>query len=64
MVDGDGYYSISIKLIDNEDRITYYKKSDLKVSIGWNFVAVYWDDIYEFTYMTMYSRNEDELLMQ
>lgn len=34
------------------------KATNLKVAKGWNYVAVLIDEIYEYSYLTMYSRSE------
>jgi len=64
-VDGNGYYTFTIRLVDNENRVVWRKKTTtLQVALGWNFVGFYLDEIYEFSYIFMYSRNENQANQQ
>ena len=60
-VQGDGYYFIEIRLYNqttNTESLIKEKATNLKVAKGWNYVAVLIDEIYEYSYLTMYSRSE------
>jgi hypothetical protein len=60
-VQGDGYYFIEIRLYNQTtgtESLIKEKATNLKVAKGWNYVAVLIDEIYEYSYLTMYSRSE------
>lgn len=62
-VQGDGYFYIEIRMIDNEVLSAIKEKTtNLKVSEGWNYIAVDLDEIYEYSYLTMYHRSETSTL--
>ncbi len=62
-VQGDGYFYIEIRLINNEVTSAIKEKTtNLKVSEGWNYIAVDLDEIYEYSYLTMYHRSETTTL--
>jgi hypothetical protein len=58
-VNGDGYYYIMLALVNNEV-LTQYREvaTTLQVASGWNYVAINLDEIYEYSYVTMYNRYE------
>lgn len=56
---GDGYFYIELTTTDNA--ATVYNKettTTLQAKKGWNYIAVHADEIYEYTYITMYHRSE------
>jgi len=58
-VDGDGYYYYTIRLIDNELDVVHHKRTNLEVKDGWNYVALYVEEVYEYSYIKMYNRYEN-----
>ena len=44
----------------NNEAISYYsfRTTTLKVGEGWNYIAFYLDEVYEYSYITMWNRYE------
>lgn len=60
-VQGDGYVFLEIAMnVNNDAAPVYYRETatTLQVKKGWNYIAIHIDEIYEFSYVTMYLRNE------
>lgn len=60
-VNGDGYLFWEIGMRDtsyNTEYIWRETTSTLKVAKGWNYVAIDFDEIYDYTYFKMYLRTE------
>ena len=60
-VQGDGYIYFEIRMYDDTipTEILYRETTTtLKVQKGWNYIGFHLDEIYEYSYMTIYLRNE------
>lgn len=61
-VNGDGYLFWEIGMQDTSNYNTEYiwreTTTTLKVEKGWNYVAIDFDEIYDYTYIKMYLRTE------
>ena len=60
-VQGDGYFFIEIAMNNNDDSVPVYyyeTTTTLQVKKGWNYFAIHVDEIYEYSYVTMYHRSE------
>ncbi len=58
-VQGDGYIYYELGLYDNGAAILVSETTTtLQVKKGWNYVGMMVDEIYEYSYVTMYLRNE------
>lgn len=63
-VQGDGYVYFEIRLYDDSSysEILYRETTTtLKVKRGWNYIGFHMDEIYEYSYLTVYLRNEDHV---
>ena len=48
-----------MRVYDNGNIFTHRETTTtLKVEKGWNYIAIHCDEIYEYSYFTMYHRNE------
>lgn len=60
-VDGDGYFFWEIGMQDTSTSSSYIWRettTTLKVAKGWNYVAIHFDEIYDYVYIRMYLRTE------
>ena len=60
---GDGYVYLELRIIDNEEYVSVREKTTtLKIEEGWNYLSVDLDEIYEYSYVTMHHRSENQQL--
>jgi len=55
-VQADGFFYYTIRLIGNEVDHVHHVVTDLECKHGWNYVGLYVEEIFEFSYITMYNK--------
>jgi hypothetical protein len=61
-VNGDGFFFWEIAMTDSSTGSSYIWRetsTTLRVAKGWNYVAIHFDEIYDYAYVRMYLRTEN-----
>ena len=59
---GDGHIYLELRTWDPNtdfDKMNKIVATSTRVRKGWNYVAIHVDEIYRYTYITMYHRSEE-----